>query len=202
MNLFRYIGRSTKKVEADVDDHDVGEADLKELISKAAGGDYKAFGKLYDIYLGRIYGYVYYHVRDKMASEDITQQVFIKVWEALGKYEQRDQRFSSWIFRIAHNHMIDYYRSTQRDSKLKNRIAIETDDPEQQVEDKFRQEEIMNALSTLTDQQRQVIILKFIEGFDNREIAEILGKNEGSIRITQMRALMALREKFSGEIDQ
>jgi len=199
MNLFRYIGRITKNGDGAVGDYGIDEAGLKDLISKSADGDRKAFGKIYDIYLNRIYGYIYYHVRDKMAAEDITQQVFIKVWESLGKYEQRDRKFSSWIYRIAHNHMIDHYRSSQRDNTLKNRIAIEADDPQQEVEDKFTQEEIMNALSTLTDLQREVIILKFIEGLDNHQIAEILGKTEGSIRITQMRALVALRGKFSGE---
>jgi RNA polymerase sigma-70 factor, ECF subfamily len=200
MHFLRYTYGDRRKVE-EIGSRDTGDVDLNGLVPRAIAGDLKAFEKIYDIFLTRIYRYVYYHIKDKMEAEDLTQQIFMKMSTAIDKYEQRDQIFSSWVFRIAHNHMIDYYRNATKENEIKQQIVVESEDPEKKVEDRLRQEEIMQAISGLTDLQKEVIILKFIEGLDNHRIAEMIGKNEGAIRIAQMRGLMALRKKLGTEED-
>lgn len=170
------------------------------LVEKAAKGQTKAFEKLYDIYIDRIYRYIYYQVRDRAVTEDLTQQVFMKAWEAISKYEWRGKPFAAWLFRIAHNNTVDYYRSIKKDDRIKNQVSVYVFDPETDIEKKLIEEELLEAVSGLPPQQREVIILKFIDGLDNHQISEIMGKKEGAIRVMQMRALSALRQKLSGVI--
>jgi RNA polymerase sigma-70 factor (ECF subfamily) len=184
------------------------EADVSAFVDRSARGDRDAFGKLYDMYIERIYKYVYYHTGDAMVSEDLTQDIFIKAWGAINRFEWKGQPFSSWLFRIAHNCTVDYYRSSQRESLLKEQLSTSSAEsepgftianPVQEVERKLTHQELLNAISNLSAAQKEVIILKFLEGMENHEIAQITGKKEGAIRITQMRALAALREIMSRE---
>jgi len=175
------------------------EAEIAKLIERAAGGDFGAFGELYIIYLNRIYRYVFYQVRDKMTAEDLTEEIFLKAWKAIKKYKGKGRSFSAWLYRIAHNYVIDYYRTKRADVTLETQIPVESSHPEQEVEEKLRQRELLEAISHLAPQQRQVIILKFIEGLENREIEQITGKSQGAIRMMQMRALTTLRERLNGE---
>ena len=187
------------------------ETDVSAFVDKSAQGDKDAFGKLYDMYMERIYKYVYYHTGDTMVSEDLTQDIFIKAWGAINRFEWKGQPFSSWLFRIAHNCTVDYYRSAQRDSTLKEQLSTSSMEsepsstianPVQEVEQKITHQELLGAIADLSIAQREVIILKFLEGMENNEIAQITGKKEGAIRITQMRALAALREIMSRDKDK
>ena len=81
------------------------------LVKRAIGGDFAAFGYLYGIYLDRIYRYVFYKVKDKMTAEDITEEVFLKAWKAINSCKGKERTFSSWLYRIAHNHIIDIFRT-------------------------------------------------------------------------------------------
>jgi RNA polymerase sigma-70 factor (ECF subfamily) len=186
------------------------EADVSAFVDKSARGDAEAFGKLYDIYMERIYKYVYYHTGEAMVAEDLTQDIFIKAWGAINRFEWKGQPFSSWLFRIAHNCTVDYYRSAQRDSMLKEQMAINSIEsesgraaanPVQELEQKLTHQELLESIAHLSPAQKEVIILKFLEGMENDEIARITGKKEGAIRITQMRALTSLREIMSRDKD-
>ena len=173
--------------------------EVPRLVEWAADGNVEAFGELYSIYLDQIYRYVFYQVRDRMTAEDLTEEIFVKAWKALGKYKQKNSPFSAWLYRIAHNHVTDYFRTRRQLQALEEEIPDTVVGPEQEVEEKLMQEELSEAISYLPPKQRQVIILKFIEGLDNQEIAQIMRKSQGAIRVMQMRALRALRQILTSE---
>ncbi len=168
------------------------------LIKRAISGDGEAFGELYSIYLDRIYRYVFYQVRDEMTAEDIAEEVFIKAWKALASCKGKERTFSSWLYRIAHNHLVDSLRKRRRELPLQPEMTNGLFD-RNQAEGALEQQEQLAALDHLPRNQRQVIILKFIEGMDNREIGRIMSKSEGAIRVLQTRALAALRQRLGAE---
>lgn len=202
MASFRYKDTSRNKYQDVSNPQTFGELEVRSLVERAVDGDFEAFGEIYSIYLDRIYRYVVYQVDDKMIAEDLTEETFIKAWGAIGKYKWKGQPFSAWLYRIAHNQVIDYFRTTRRDLTLKEELPAEAAEPEQEAEEKLRQRELIKAISYLPAQQKQVIILKFIEGLENPEIAQIMQKSQGAIRVMQMRALAALRQKLSGEANK
>ena len=175
-----------------------GQSKVFRLIKRAISGDGEAFGELYSIYLDRIYRYVFYQVRDEMTAEDITEEVFIKAWKALASCKGKERTFSSWLYRIAHNHIIDSFRKRHGELPLQPEMTnslFERNEAEGAVE----QQEQLAALAYLPRNQRQVLILKFIEGMDNREIGQIMSKSEGAVRVLQTRALAALRQRLCAE---
>jgi len=167
------------------------------LVKRAIGGDFAAFGNLYGIYLDRIYRYVFYQVKDKMTAEDITEEVFLKAWKAINSCKGKEQTFSSWLYRIAHNRVIDIFRSQRKERTVEMETVAELNQPAVEIETELDHQEILNNLTDLPPNQRQVIILKFIEGLDNQEIGRIIGKSQGAIRVLQTRALAKLREKLN-----
>jgi RNA polymerase sigma-70 factor, ECF subfamily len=174
-------------------------AEIKALIGQAAGGNFQAFGSLYGIYMDRIYRYVFYQVNDKMTAEDITEEVFVKAWKAIKSCRGREDTFQAWLYRIARNHLADCLRGTGRFISLEKDGTIDVPDPQERIESVAEYQELLRAIAGLPEVQRQVVILKFIEGLDNREVGRVMGKNEGAVRIAQMRALAALRDKLGEE---
>ncbi len=172
------------------------------LVERATSGDIEAFGDLYTLYLNPIYRYVFYHVRDKMTAEDITEEVFIKAWKAIDSCKGKEQTFSSWLYRIAHNQMVDKLRSTQKRQavEVNTQSLPETSDIERETEARLEWEKTLEVVSCLPEKQKQIIILKFVEGMDNREIEKITGKSQNSIRVLQMRALNTLCQRLHKEV--
>ena len=133
-----------------------------------------------------------------MIAEDITQEVFVKAWKAINSCKGKEQTFSSWLYRIAHNQVVDNFRSTQK------HLAIETEaeslteisDVQKEVEVKSQWEQTLERISCLPEKQKQIIILKFVEGMDNPEIERITGRSQNAIRVLQMRALNTLRRQL------
>jgi RNA polymerase sigma-70 factor (ECF subfamily) len=198
MSIAGNIAGEDKKVRAaGVGNHSAYE--IKGLIKKAAGGSFKAFGSIYSIYLDRIYRYIYYQVNDRMTAEDITEEVFVKAWKSIRSCKGREDTFQAWLYRIAHNHLANCLRGSGRVTSLEKDGTIDLPDPYQRVESGAEYGELMKAVSSLPEIQRQVIILKFIEGLDIHETGRVLRKKEGAIRIAQMRALAALRDKLGEE---
>ncbi|MFC1929101.1 RNA polymerase sigma factor [Chloroflexota bacterium] len=167
-----------------------------KLVERATGGDSEAFGKLYSIYLDRIYRYVFYQVKDKPTAEDITEDVFIKAWKAINSCNGREQTFLPWLFRIAHNLVIDVFRRKRKELLVDMETVAEVGDHSLEVGKRLEQQQLLRVIDSLPQNQRQVIILKFIEGLDNREIGQVIRKNQGAIRILQMRALATLRKRL------
>jgi RNA polymerase sigma-70 factor (ECF subfamily) len=196
------IVREDKKTEAAAAAKIHDQSEVISLVKKAAAGNIQAFGHLYKIYLDQIYRYVLYHVNDKMTAEDITEEVFLKAWKVIKSCRGREKTFSSWLYRIAHNHMVNVLRDNNRITYLSDDREVEITDPARQVESNIEYQEMLKAIACLPENQKQVIILKFIEGLDNREISRIMGKNEGAVRITQMRALARLRKELGEKRDE
>jgi len=182
------------------------ESRIPGLVERAADGDFEAFGELYSIHLDRIYRYVFYQVKDNITAEDITEEVFVKAWKAIDSCKGKEQTFSSWLYRIAHNHVIDNLRRLKRRQSIEIEtvdIEIETVDKvsslELELEGELERQELLGVMACLPQNQRQVIILKFIEGLDNYEIGQVMGKRQGAIRVLQMRGLATLRRELSSE---
>jgi RNA polymerase sigma-70 factor (ECF subfamily) len=168
-----------------------------DLIQRAVSGDPDAFATLYDLYVEQIYRFAFFRVGDEQTAEDLTSQVFLKAWDNLSSYQMRGLPFSAWLFRIARNNVIDYYRTHKETASLET-DAVDKPDPaaavDDRVERRLQTEEVHLALQQLTEDQRQVVTLRFIEGLSTDEVARILGKRQGAIRALQMRGLQALAE--------
>ena len=193
---------SRLKVRGENSTQEASQTEVTKLIERASEGDFEAFGELYGIYLDRIYRYVFYQLREKMVAEDLAEEIFLKAWRAIGSYKGKGQAFSSWLYRIAHNHVIDELRSRRKQMvslETEIEIATEVAEPQQEMERGLAEQGMLRLISCLPQKQKQVIILKFVEGLDNREIGQITGKSQGAIRISQMRALTALRQRLHGE---
>jgi RNA polymerase sigma-70 factor, ECF subfamily len=170
--------------------------EVESIVDRARGGDTEAFGRLYDIYADRIYRHIYYRTNNVDDAQDLTQEVFMKAWQALPKYKRSKTPFLAWLFTISHNRVIDYYRTKKDHAFLKDEIITEDRDnsPEKLVEAQFTQQEVRRAILQLPEDQQQVILMSFIEGFEYNEIAASLNKTEGNIRVITHRALKKMRE--------
>lgn len=167
---------------------------VESLVINSQNGDADAFGKLYDIFLQPIYRYVYYRA-GKEEAEDLTELIFLKTWEHIRKYKRGKYSFSSWIFRIAHNVVVDYYRGNKKEEELPEELEDNRKDNQADTHTRrlLTNEILTFALKELKDQYRQIIILKYINELSNEEIADILGKSQTALRILQFRALRQLK---------
>ena len=166
------------------------------LIKRAKLGEKEAFGKLYAIYVDRLYRYCFFRVgNNRELAEDIVQSAFIKAWEKLETFKKGS--FQAWLYTITRNTLIDHVRLKKPQVVLTDMVV----DDKQQIEDavlkKIAVEKIMDALRFLTDEQRDIIILKFVDEMSNKEIAHMLGKEEDAIRAMQYRAIKQLKKILS-----
>ncbi len=177
------------------------EGDEVLLIRRAIGRDANAFGKLYDMYVDRIYRHVYYRVGNVADAEDLTQQVFLKAWQAIDRYKKMASPFVAWLMTISHNLVVDFYRTKKDKSYLEPDVTADnsTPSPERVAEVHLEQQQLRRVILQLRGDQQQVILLRFIEGFEFKEIASLLGKSEGAIRVILHRALAALRHILEKE---
>jgi RNA polymerase sigma-70 factor (ECF subfamily) len=177
-------------------EHD--EAAIDELVAAARAGDLEALGALFDRYHERVYRYVASRVRNPADAEDLTQTIFVKVLEALPRYESRGVPFRGWLFRLARNAVIDHIRTRHEAidlSEAAERPAEDTD-PNAVVTLREELEAVRLALAELTDDQRDVIALRFFAGLSAKEAAVAMGRREGTIRGLQFRAIAALRRRL------
>jgi len=171
----------------------------RQLVLQAQAGNSEAFGQLYDAYMERIYRFVYFRVEDQQTAEDITSQVFLKAWNNLDRFSFNRTPYLAWLYTIAHNAVIDHYRTRKVTAALDD-VQLSQQDHAEAVENEIdltsEMKTIKEVLQTLTDDQQKVLTLKFIEGMSNNEIARHLGKREGAIRALQMRGLQALAKQL------
>jgi len=171
------------------------------LVRQAIDGNQIAFTQLYDEHFDKIYRYIYFRVNGQAEAEDLTQEVFIKALEALGSYKWRGVPFASWLFRIAHNQVIDYLRKQAKEKRttLDEATAVGDGDPVVMTEQKLEIEELTVALKNLPLAQQEVISLRFIAGLPIAEVAKALGKSEGTVKALQYNATMSLRKILFGK---
>ena len=164
------------------------------LVHQAKSGDSEAFAQLYDAYVERVYRYVYFRVSDDQTAEDLASQVFLKAWEGLERFEMKGSPFVAWLYTIAHNLVVDHYRTRKDCVALEEVIplASEEDPLDEQVWVTFDLETMRDALQFLNEEQQQVLTLRFIAELSTGHIAKIMGKREGAIRALQMRALQMM----------
>ncbi len=176
----------------------------RDLVLRSIKRDQEAFGQLYDRFVDKIYKYIYYRVNSKTEAEDLTAHVFLKAWEAIGNYQWTDRPFGAWLYRIAHNIVVDHFRTHRDTASLDDPLATEQigSDFEDVVEQQLNADTLKAALSRLTHDQQEVIILKFLEGYSTAEIGAILGKQEGAVRTLQHRALTRLTAMFAERPDE
>ncbi len=197
MGNFRNKGCEENITQSAVEPGTGDKPKIENLVARSVNGDADAFGELYVMHVEKIYRYVFYHVYNRTESEDITQEVFLKAWRAISSCRGKEKTFSSWLYRIAHNQMVDTIRKRQRHQSVRIETVENISATTSGVEGYLEQQELLRVLECLSPNQRQVIVLKFIEGLDNHEIADTMGKSEGAIRILQMRALSALKKELS-----
>jgi len=169
----------------------VTERTLARIVRRARGGDAGAFGRLYDDYADRVYAFVRSRTNSVQDAEDVTATVFLKAWEAIGAYDERGLPFSSWLFRIARNAIIDEHRRS-----LRRPLPVEdpgdggepASGPEETVVAAAGAERVRSAVRTLTEEHASVIALRFWWDLSIRETAEALCKNENAIKALQHRA--------------
>jgi RNA polymerase sigma-70 factor (ECF subfamily) len=167
------------------------------LVRRAIDGDAEAFGDLYVHHVDAIYRYVFYKVGSEKRAEDLTEQVFLKAWQAMDAYEPRGYRFSSWLYRIAHNTVVDHHRMKKDESSLEAiafTLADESLGPEETLMKKREVARLVEALAELSKEKQELIILRFVEGLSHAQVAEILDKSEGACRVMQHRALARLSD--------
>jgi RNA polymerase sigma-70 factor (ECF subfamily) len=168
---------------------------LAQILKKAQAGSDAAQTTLYNTYFERIYRFIYYRVSHKETAEDLTEEVFVKLFGKLRNLEQ-PAAFEGWLFQIARNQVIDYYGSKKQVvplEEVENTLEYETNVVDI-VNLKTEQVVFIKLLKELSSEQQQVIKLKFLEEMDNAVIAEMLQKTEGAVRVIQHRAIAKLKE--------
>ena len=171
------------------------------LVQRAVNRDAEAFGRLYDMHVNRVYRHIYYRVGNTADAEDLVQQVFLKAWQAIDRYKKTASPFLAWLITISHNLVVDFYR-TRKDKSYLDASVIPGDlqsSPERLAEARFEQQRLRRGILQLSGDEQQVVMLRFIEGFQFREIASLLGKKEGAIRVILHRALVKLRHILEKE---
>jgi RNA polymerase sigma-70 factor (ECF subfamily) len=173
----------------------------RALLERAKEYDGAALAELYDRYAPRIYAYIYRRVSDAHLAEDLTGDVFVRVIKAIQAEQFWQASFQAWLYRIAHNLVVDHYRRGGQATELTldERLMAAEDDPASVVTERLSRQRLRAAISRLTPDQQQVLALRFGEGLTAREAAEIVGKSVGAIEALQHRALAALRRILEKE---
>ncbi len=171
--------------------------DPQEIARRAAQRDTTAFAALYDEHLNTVYRFVFFKVSDPTLAEDLTAEVFSKAWENIDRFEWRDLPFQHWLLRVARNVVVDHWRAHRRfPASLDGLYELPSDSlsPEEVVSRDGEVERVNKALKRLPDDQRDVLILRFIEGYSHADTAQVLKKSVVAVRQIQVRALRALRD--------
>jgi RNA polymerase sigma-70 factor (ECF subfamily) len=153
-------------------------------------------GEIYDAYAPKIFQYIYHRLGDQALAEDLTGEVFVRFLHA----RATPDRLTAFLYRIAHNLIVDYLRRHPRTLSLDEEVADDRPGPLYLAQVEMERLQVRRALARLTPDQQQVIVLKFLEGFSNEEIAHIVGKPVGAVKSLQHRGLATLRDLLSPEI--
>lgn len=181
----------------------ISDEELAELLRRAQRHDPAAFDKLYELYAERMYRYVWYRVRDPEIAKDLVADIFERVIQKISTFQVSEQDtvavFSGWLFRIAHNDVYHHYVRREREEEI---LVREDQASEEQskvtdlstlAEQHERKAALRDAMVQLPADQQEVLILRFWEQLSHAEVANLMGRSEGAIRVLQHRALKALR---------
>jgi RNA polymerase sigma-70 factor (ECF subfamily) len=176
----------------------------ENIIKDAVRGDAAAFGLLYDHYQPAIYRFVVVKVGRREDAEDITHQVFMSAWQSIRQYRHRGYPFSSWLYRIARNQVIDHYRARKDNVSLEtieiDQLWLSSSSSQSELSLKLDVEKVMGAIHGLKQEHQDVVIMRFVEELSLKETAAAMGKTEGAVKLMQHRAMKELK-KMLGEKD-
>ena len=171
----------------------------ENLVRRAQQRDQQAFAQLYEEHFNKIYRYVALRIGNKTEAEDITQQVFLKALQSISSFRWRGIPFSAWLFRIAHNQVVDYLRKRTKQATVpmdESTVSV-INDPQLWVEQRLDIEQLLSATKRLTPAQREVISLRFAGELPIAQVAKIMGKSQGAVKALQHSAIVALRKALS-----
>ncbi len=172
--------------------------DEESIVRRAKQRDHQAFAEIYEEHFDKIYRYVTLKIGDKMEAEDMAQQVFLKAFQSIDSFKWKGVPFSAWLFRIAHNQVVDYLRKkTKRPAVLLDEsLVISDSNPQKMVERNLDIEQLLAATNQLTEAQQEVISLRFAGELPISQVAKIMGKSQGAIKALQHSAILSLRRVF------
>lgn len=175
-----------------------------ELVTRTKSGDAEAFGMLYERYVDRIFKYIRVRVTEQVIAEDITENVFLRAYEAIERYQERGHAFSAYLYRVAQNHLVDFYRKKKEESPIEVADQIIADVPslDEVLIHSDRVQEAKAALGTLPEDYQEVIRLRVILEMNTAEVAEWLDRSEGAVRVLLHRALNTLRLALRDAVDE
>ena len=165
------------------------------LFDRAKKGEDAALGEIYNLFFKKIYRFIFFRVGHKEVAEDLAEEVFLKGFSKISSINE-SAALEGWLYQIARNLVIDYYRqkkSTVALEEIENTLEYETNVVDV-VNLQEQQKIFLKLLKELGAEQQVVIKLKFFEELENSEIAELMGKNEGAVRVIQHRAIIKLQE--------
>lgn len=174
------------------------------LIQKAQQGQAEAFGELYTRYTPTIYRFVCMRLGSHQDAEDLTEEIFMRAWNNLKRYDERGIPFAAYLFQIARNALIDHYRKNKNPLSSIDDINLRgmDPDPEDAVSHKLDFQDLQEQMDELPEDYRNVLILRFLNGLSPDETAQMMGRSEGAIRVLQFRALGALKRLLNkGRVD-
>jgi RNA polymerase sigma-70 factor, ECF subfamily len=180
------------------EDHGGADPDLAAI--RAAASDRAAFAILYRRYLDRVYGYAFYLLGDHHDAEDATERTFLAALGAVDRFREEGATVRAWLFRIAHNEIANVLRSRRRRRADSLDRVTEPTDPSDPVDVVTAGEDarrVRDGLAALSEDRRQVLVLRFVDGLSAREIGVVLGRTEGAVRVLQHRALRDLARRLS-----
>ncbi len=184
----------------------LAETDDGQLIACAAGGDREAFGRLYERYALKVFRHIYFLTGDSVLAEDLAAQTFLNALEAIPRYESRGVPFAAWLFRIACNLVINYRKAQKNGVHAQLPEALEATgadySPEESCELKVDGERVWQQVRALPHEQRQVIVMRFIDDLGYPDIAVVLNKSVGAVRVIQFRALASLRAMMQDSLNR
>lgn len=176
----------------------------ERLLNQARDFDLDALAAIYDRYEAKIFSYVFHRVGDANVAQDLTAQVFLRMLEAIQHEQAWRSSFSGWLYRIAHNLVIDHYRSRGRTNQVSFEdtpmLVATTQDPFAAAETQWTAEALRTAINRLTEEQAQIVTLRFLEGLSIADVAAATGKTEGAVKALQYRAVMSLRRLLEHQV--
>jgi RNA polymerase sigma-70 factor (ECF subfamily) len=176
---------------------DIMDGDEIILVQSAVAGDALAFGRLYDRYQPMIYRFIVVKVSRREDAEDLTHQVFMSAWQGIARYRDLGHPFSSWLYRIARNQIIDHYRAKKPDVSLDEMDAETIAGPaiaQLDLPRKLEIEKTLAAVRKLSQDYQDVILMRFVEDLSLKETAKAMQRSEGAIKLLQHRAIKELQK--------
>ncbi|HEV7205860.1 MAG TPA: sigma-70 family RNA polymerase sigma factor [Jatrophihabitans sp.] len=199
------VGRTLQPVETPPEEP-VDESHLESwrLVRLAQDGDGEAFGQLYDRYVDTVFRFIYYRVNDRALAEDFTSETFLRALRRITTISYQGRDIGAWFITIARNIVLDHVKSARHRLEVTTADTIEGKEHAQSTEtavlDTLQSERLMEAVAQLGDEQRECVMLRFIQGLSVSETASVMGKNDGAIKALQHRAVRKLAGIVGGDL--